>query len=54
MQIYAIHLILRVVGIKLMNFASVVDIITIDCFLDFQIIGQPARKNIALYEDSRE
>src|SRR6266566_1720752 len=43
-QICAIHLILRVIGVRLMNSVSMVEIVTIVCFLDFQMIGQPAKK----------
>src|SRR6266699_167403 len=45
-QICVIHLMLRAVGVRLMNSASVVEIVTIVCFLDFQMIGQPAKKTI--------
>src|SRR6266566_5314220 len=45
-QICAIHLMLKAVGMRLMNSASVVEIVTIVCFLDFQMTGQPAKKTI--------
>src|SRR6266699_704676 len=45
-QICAIHLMLKAVGVRLMNSASVVEIVTIVYFLDFQMIGQPVKKTI--------
>src|SRR6266699_3645832 len=45
-QICTIHFMLRVVGVKLMNSASMVEIVTIVCFWLFQMIGQPAKKTI--------
>src|SRR6266566_2772742 len=38
-QIYAIYLMLRTVGVRLMNLILIVEIVTIVCFRLFQIIG---------------
>src|SRR6266566_1986090 len=39
---------LKAIGVRLMNSASVVEIVTIVCFRFFQIIGQPVKKTIWL------